>query len=143
MKAQKHQLKFKSASSNPRATSWNPLVTSPNPQFTSSNPQITNSKPRFTSSNSRIIKSMKIQVNSFKISSFPKIISLKLFGNSWGNSVSGDNLLFYVSTTQWLRLQQEVEWVNINFERRDQKFTLPTPMILEKFALSFAFNLRK
>ena len=34
-------------------------------------------------------------------------------------SVSGDNLLFYVSTTPWLRLQQEAEWENINFERRN------------------------
>ena len=33
----------------------------------------------------RIIKSMKTQVNSLKSSSFPKIISPKLFGNSWGN----------------------------------------------------------
>ena len=38
-------------------------------------------------------------------------------------SVSGDNLLFYVSTTPWLRLQQEAEWVNINFERGDLNFT--------------------
>ena len=30
-----------------------------------------------------------------------------------------DNLLFYVSTTPWLRLYQEAEWVNINFERID------------------------
>ena len=34
----------------------------------------------------RITKSMKIQVNTLKSSSFPKIISPKLFGNSWGNS---------------------------------------------------------
>ena len=61
-------------------------------------------------------------------------------------SVSGNNLLFYVSTIPWLRLQQEAEWVNINFERRDLKFpqkSHPPPMILKKFALSFAINLRK
>ena len=34
-------------------------------------------------------------------------------------SVSGDTAFFYVSTTPWLRLEQEAEWVNINFERRD------------------------
>ena len=34
-------------------------------------------------------------------------------------SVSGDYLLFYVSTTPWLQLQQEAEWLNINFERRN------------------------
>ena len=39
-----------------------------------------------TSSNPRIIKSMKSQVSSLKSSSFLKIVSPKLFGNSWGNS---------------------------------------------------------
>ena len=33
------------------------------------------SSPRVTSSNSRIIKSVKTQTNSFKSSSFPKILS--------------------------------------------------------------------
>ena len=42
-----------------------------------------------------------------------------MLGNSWGNLVSGDNLLFYVSTTPLLRLRKEAERVNINFERRD------------------------
>ena len=64
---------------------------------------------------------MKTQVSSLKMSSFPKILSLKSFGNSWGNSCVqfGDNLMFYFSTISWLRLQQEAKWVNINFERRD------------------------
>ena len=61
-------------------------------------------------------------------------------------SVSGDNLLFYDSTLPWLRLQQEAESVNINFDRGDLKFhrkvTLP-PMILEKIAFSFTSNLKK
>ena len=70
---------------------------------------------------------MKTQVNSRKISSFPKIINPKLFDNSWGNScgnlVSGGNLLFYVSTLHGYGVnrklsEQEAEWVNINFERR-------------------------
>ena len=34
------------------------------------------------------------------------------------SSVPGDNLLSYFSTISWLRLQQEVKWVNINFERK-------------------------
>ena len=89
---------FKSASSNLRATSSNPRVISSDP---------------------RIIKSVKTQVNSLKSSSFHKIISPELFNNSWGSSVSGDNLLFYVPATPCLRLQQEAEWVNINFERID------------------------
>ena len=73
-KAQKHELKFKSASSNPGVASSNPLV----------------------------IKSMKTQGNSLKSSSFPKIMSPKLLGNSWGNSyvqLFDGNLLFYISTT--------------------------------------------
>ena len=48
---QKHELKFKSASSNPRVTSSNPRVTSSNPRVTSSNPRVTSSNPRVTSSN--------------------------------------------------------------------------------------------
>ena len=58
---------------------------------------------------------MKTQVNNLKISSFPKILNLKSFGNLL---VSGDNFVFYFSTISWLRLQQETMWVNINFERR-------------------------
>ena len=38
------------------------------------------------------------------------------------SSVSGDNLSFYVSTKPWLRRQQEADWVNINFDRRDLNF---------------------
>ena len=56
----------------------------------SSNSQVANANPRFMSSNSRVqeyeksysYSSMKNQVNSLKISSFPKILSLKSFGNS-------------------------------------------------------------
>ena len=63
---------------------------------------------------------MKTQVTSLKICSFPKILSFKSFGNSWlVRSVSGDNLMFYFPTILWLLLQQEIVWVNINFERRD------------------------
>ena len=113
----------------------------------SSNPRVTNSNPRVTSSNSRIIKSMKTQVNSLINSSFTKIISPALFDNSWNNSVSGNNFLFYVSATLWLRLQQEAEWVNIHFERRDlkRKVRKVTPPLDDfgKIYFFFAFNLRK
>ena len=78
-------MKFKSASSNPRVTSSNLRVTSSNRRVTSSNPQVKSSSLQVTSSNPRIIKSMKTQVSSLKNSSFLKIVSLKLFGNSWGN----------------------------------------------------------
>ena len=88
------------------------------------------------------------QVNSFKSSSFPEIISPKLFGNSWGNSYFQFLVIisFYVSTTLKLRLQQESEWVSITLKDETKilhrKVTL-SPMILKKFALlSFAFNLR-
>ena len=66
LKALKHELKFESASSNPRVTNSSPWVTSSNLPG--------------TSSDQRIIKWMKTQVNSLKISSFPKIINPKLFG---------------------------------------------------------------
>ena len=148
-------MKYKIVSSNPQVTISNPQVTSSNSRVTSLNPRITSANPQVTSSNSlvtssdpRIIKSMKTQANNLNnSSSFPKIISpTKLLSNSWGSSVSGDNLLFYISTTPWLRLQQEAEWVNINFETRDlnspQK-SHPPPMILEKLAFVFVFNLRK
>ena len=44
LKALKHELKFKSASSNPRVTSSNPRVASSYPRDTSSNPYIINPK---------------------------------------------------------------------------------------------------
>ena len=128
---------------NLRVTSSNPRVMSSNPRVTSSNPRVTSSNSRVTSSNpsSRIIK-----LNSLKSSSFPKTILLGNLREKLVPSFSGDNLFFYISTTPWLRLQQEAEWVNINFERRDlnspQKSHLP-PYDLEKFAFFFAFNLRK
>ena len=83
------------------------------------------------------MKSIKTQVNSLKISLFPKILSPKLFGNSFQFNF-GDDLLFYVSTTPWLPLQQEAEWVNINFKRgnlNSPQESHPTPMILEKVLL--------
>ena len=87
LKALKHQLKFKSTSPNRRVTSSNPWVTSSNPWVTSSS-----YKWRVTSSNPRIIKSMKTQVNSLKISLFPKILNCS------------------------------AESVNTNFERNDLNF---------------------
>ena len=63
---------------------------------------------------------MKTQVNSLEICPFPKILSLKWFGNSWLiRSVSGDNFVFYFSTISWRRFQQETMWVDNNLERRD------------------------
>ena len=63
---------------------------------------------------------MKTQVNIFKISGFPKILSLTLFDNSSTHrSISGDDLVFYFFTVSWLRFQQEPMWVNNNFERRE------------------------
>ena len=91
---------------------------------------------------------MKTKVKKLKISSFPKIISLKLFGNSLGNSFVQFMaiILFYVSTNPLVQLQQEDEWFNINFEKRDlnspQKSHSP-PMILDEVVFSFAFDLRK
>ena len=78
--------------------------------------------------------------------SFPNIVSPKLL-KQLAISASGDNLLhYYVSATPWLWLQQETEWITIEFGRRYLSFlhkNYPTPMILGKFAFFFAFNLRK
>ena len=69
----------------------------------------------FKSTSSRIIQSVKTQVNSLKISSFPKILSHQSLSTWWGNSsVSGDNLVFFFPTTSWLQIQQETMWVNNN-----------------------------
>ena len=72
-------------SSNARVTSSNPRVTSSNSRVTSSNPRVTSSNTQVTSSNPWIIKWIKTQVSSLKSSSFPKILSPKLFSSSWGN----------------------------------------------------------
>ena len=61
----------------------------------------------------RIIKSMKTQVNSLKSSSFHKIVSPKLFSNSWGNLY----IQFFVLRFHYSMAM--IESVNINFERRD------------------------
>ena len=65
--------------------------------------------------------SIETQVNSLKISSFPNILSLKSFGNSWGNSRF--NLVIILCFTFPLfhgyGFSRETKWVNINFERRD------------------------
>ena len=112
-------MKFRGPSSNPRVKSSNPRVTSSNPRITGSNPRITSSNPRVTSSNPRvtnsiprITKSIKTQVNSLKSSSFPTSLSLKLFGNSWGNSYG--QLLVITSCFTFPLLRG-----CINFERRN------------------------
>ena len=72
---------FKSTSYEFESTSYEFEFTSYEFKSTSYKLESTSHEFEFT----RIIKSMKIQVNSLKSSSFPKIISPKLFGNSWGN----------------------------------------------------------
>ena len=78
----------------------------------------------FKSTTSRIIKSMKTHVNSLKSSSFHKIISPKLLGKfvrQRVRSVSRNNLLFYFSTTPWIKLQQEAEW-DLNFPQKSHLY---------------------
>ena len=93
---------------------------------------------------------MKTQANSLKISPFPMIISPKLFGSLWSNScvqflviISCFAFHYSMATASagsWV-------WVNINFEKRflnsPRKGHPPPDGNLEKFAFSFAFNLRK
>ena len=129
---------------NPRVTSSNSRVTSSNPRVTSTDFTIYEFKSKcyqfkstsckfkstsyefkstsyeFKSTTSRIIKSMKTHVNSLKSSSFPKIISPELLGKfvrQSVRSVSSNNLLFYFSTTPWIKLQQEAEW-DLNFPQK-------------------------
>ena len=121
-------------------------VTSSNPRVMSSNPRVTSSVPEVTvqihESRVQIHEfgnhwSMETQVNSFKFSSFPKILCLKLFCNSCGNSY-----VSYFSTICWLRLQQETKWVNINFEKwnlTSAQKSLPSPI---GFGVTFTFNFK-
>ena len=73
-----------------RVTSYKLRVESLKARVESLKPRVEIQKCEFKSmsyefESTRIIKSMKTQVNRLKSSSFPKIISPKLLGNSWGN----------------------------------------------------------
>ena len=87
----------------------------------------------------RVQKIIKIQLKSLKSSLFPKISSPK-FVRQLVRSVSGDNLLFYASTTAWLRRQQDAEWVNINFERRHLNSPQKSHPSANDFGESFTRN---
>ena len=86
-------------------------------EFTSSDLQV-------TSSNLRVIKSMKTEVSSLKSSWFLKIVSPKLFGNSWGKSYI--QFQEKISCFTFSRLHgysfSKNERVNITCERRDLNF---------------------
>ena len=74
---------FKTTSYKFKSMSYEFKSTSHKFNFTSYEFQSTSHE--FKSTRLKINESMKTQVNSLKISSFPKILSLKSFGNSWGN----------------------------------------------------------
>ena len=76
---------LKSTSSTLRVMSSNTRVTSLNPRITSSYLQVTSSNQRVTSSNPRVQELIN-QLKLLKLSSFPMILSLESFGNSWGSS---------------------------------------------------------
>ena len=85
-------------------------------KFTSYEFNTARCEPKSTSyeSNSTIswiIKLMKTEVNSLEISSFPKILSLKLIGNSLGNSYS-QFLVINLCFNSRLGLQQKTKWVS-------------------------------
>ena len=93
---------------------------------------------------------MKTQVNNLVISSFPKILSLKSFGNfvwqfvrQFVRSVFGDNFLFYFFIISWLRLQQEIKWVNINFDKKDLTSAQKSHSSPDDFGKTFLFTLIK
>ena len=78
-------LNLRVTSSTLQVMSSNTLVTSLNPRITSPYLQVTSSNQRVTSSNPRVQQLIN-QLKLLKLSSFPKILSLKSFGNSWGSS---------------------------------------------------------
>ena len=142
-------MKFKSTSSNPRVMRSNSRVTSSTlyelrvqihelwVQILELQVQFQKLLFRSTSLEFGNHWSMETQVNSFKFSSFPKILCLKLFCNSCGNSY-----VSYFSTICWLRLQQETKWVNINFEKwnlTSAQKSLPSPI---GFGVTFTFNFK-
>ena len=56
-------------------------------------------------------------------------------------SISGDNLVFYFSFIWWLRLQQETNWVNNNFEKsyHDNFGKILTLNLIEQNITHFSF----
>ena len=118
-------------------------------EFKSASYEFKSTSYEFKSTSSSTIKSIKkISKQAFKTTkgnSFPKVVSSKLL-RQHVISTCGGNLSHYVAATPWLWLQQDAEWININFWRWDLNSlhkNHPPPMILEKFVFSFVFNLRK
>ena len=79
------------------------------------------------------------QVSTLKSSSFLKIGSPKLFGNSWGNSCVQFLVIISCFTFPPLLLQQEAEWVNINFARRDLNFQQRSHPTIDDFGENCVF----
>ena len=75
MQFQIHDLKFTSYKFNFKSY-----------EFKTTSDEFKSTSCEFKSRSSRIISSRKTQVNSLKISLFCKILRLKSFSNSWGNS---------------------------------------------------------
>ena len=90
------ELKFKSASSNPRVTSSKSQVTNSNPQVTSSNSRVTSSNPRVTSSNPQVTSS-----NSQVASSNPRVTSSNPQVTSSNLRVTSSNPRVQKSLNQW------------------------------------------
>ena len=90
------------------------------------------------------IESLKAQVEiqkcEFKSTSYKFKSTSSRIMRQLVRSVSGDNFLFYVSTTPWLQLQQKAEWVYINCERRALEFFTES---FGETCFSFAFKKTK
>ena len=101
LKAWKHELEFKSASSNPRVTSLNPRV-----QIRELQSQIHELRVQIYDLEIQILElQVQVQVfknhlinDTFKISLFPKTVSLKLVASSSGNSPFHFLLMIYCFT---------------------------------------------
>ena len=145
--------KIKSTSWKLKSTSWNSkvrvkttsykfkstsyLFKSVSYEFKSTSYEFNSTSYKFKSTRSRIIKSMKTQVNSLLKQSSKTHKIKKISTASNFEAVSGEKLLFYFTTSPWLRLLREAEWENINFERRDLNSS--RKMIFEKIFYFFCF----
>ena len=77
-------LKFNLASYEFKSTSYEFKSTSY--EFISASYEFKSTSYEFKFTSSRFLQSMKTQVNNLENSLFPKILSLKQFSKSWGNS---------------------------------------------------------
>ena len=86
------------------------------------------------------IHEFRVQIHQLRVRIHELQVRIHVSLNQW--KLRYDNLLFYDSTTPWLRLQQEAERVNIDYERRDLNFARknhPPPNDFEEICFLLCF----